>query len=55
MDAQKIADESANYERELVAMLSLFRRTRSGIHIGDGDAALFTQYVHELIDLSKTP
>ena len=46
MSWQTTSANSWRYSRD-------FKRTHSGIHIGDGDAALFTQYVHELIDLFK--
>jgi len=47
----KIVAELERYESELARILGGFKRTSSGIHIGDGDEPLYRQYARELVDL----
>ena len=51
MDTDQVIDEIKRYKSELEGILSRFRRSRDGIHIGQGDDPLFRQYVRELVDL----
>ncbi|MBU1183061.1 MAG: nucleotide-binding protein [Acidobacteria bacterium] len=51
MTAEQVVTEIKRYETELTGILSRFRRTRDGIHIGDGDDPIFRQYVREMLDL----
>jgi len=46
-----IISELAHYESKLARILSSFKHTQDGIHIGVGDDPLYRQYVRELVDL----
>jgi predicted nucleotide-binding protein len=43
--------EIERYEAELARILRGFKRTSSGIYIGEGDDPLYRQYARELVDL----
>jgi len=43
--------ELERYEAELARILRGFKRTSSGIYIGEGDDPLYRQYARELVDL----
>lgn len=51
MDANLVISEIKRYEVELAGILSRFRKTRDGIHIGQNDDPILRQYVRELMDL----
>jgi predicted nucleotide-binding protein len=46
-----VLEEFKRYEADLSGILSRFSHARDGIHIDRADAAIFRQYVRELIDL----
>lgn len=51
MTPDHIIAEFERYESELSRIYASFKRTRDGIHIGEGDDPLYRQYVRELLDL----
>ena len=51
MTPEQIISELERYESELLRIHSNFKHTRDGIYIGEGDDALYRQYVREIIDL----
>ena len=51
MTPDQVIAEFERYEAELARILGSFRRTSSGIDIGQGDDPLYRQYARELVDL----
>lgn len=51
MTPEQIVAEIERYEAELSRIYASFKHTRDSIHIGEGDDALYRQYVRELLDL----
>lgn len=51
MIPEQMIAEVQRYEVELTRIHASFKRTRDGIHIADGDEALYRQYARELVDL----
>lgn len=51
MMSEQVIAEVERYEAELTRIHAAFKRTRDGIHIADGDEALYRQYARELVDL----
>lgn len=51
MTPEQMIAEVERYEVELTRIHASFKRTRDGIHIADGDEALYRQYARELVDL----
>jgi predicted nucleotide-binding protein len=51
MTPEQVIAEIERYEVELARIHASFKRTRDGIHIADGDEALYRQYARELVDL----
>lgn len=51
MTPEIVVAELERYEAELTRILRGFKRTSSGIYIGDGDDPLYRQYARELVDL----
>lgn len=51
MTPEQVIGEFERYEAELARILASFKRTRDGIHIGEGDDPLYRQYARELVDL----
>lgn len=51
MQTQSILAELQRYESELDRILRGFKRTSSGLWIGEGDDPLYRQYARELVDL----
>ena len=51
MTPEVVLAELERYETELARILNGFKRTSSGIYIGDGDDPLYRQYARELVDL----
>lgn len=51
MTPDVVIAELERYEGELSRILRSFKRTSSGIYIGEGDEPLYRQYARELVDL----
>lgn len=51
MTPEQIIAELERYEAELSRILRGFKRTSSGLYIGEGDDPLYRQYARELVDL----
>lgn len=51
MTPDVVIAELERYEAELARILRGFKRTSSGIYIGEGDDPLYRQYARELADL----
>jgi predicted nucleotide-binding protein len=48
---EQVIAEIERYEAELARILAAFRKTSSGLWMGQGDDPLYRQYVRELVDL----
>ena len=51
MNPDTVIGELERYEAELARILRGFKRTSTGIYIGEGDDSLYRQYARELVDL----
>ena len=51
MNPDTVIAELERYEAELARILRGFKRTSTGIYIGEGDDSLYRQYARELVDL----
>lgn len=51
MTPEIVLAELERYEAEFARMLKSFKRTSSGIYIGDGDDPIYRQFAREIVDL----